>query len=205
MSSAKKVRKYIREYKVRDMVAMARNGKTIPARCDQDFHGRLVVITGATSGIGYHTARTFAARGANLICVNRNPEKSQALSDEITSEFGCSCETIIADMSRLSDARRVGGALAARAGPIDVLIHNAGLFLTRRTTTAEGFETVFVVNYLSSFVINYLVADKLVSQESARILLVNSEGHRFAAWGLDLDDMNWDRRRYSGLKSYGSA
>jgi NAD(P)-dependent dehydrogenase (short-subunit alcohol dehydrogenase family) len=89
--------------------------------------------------------------------------------------------------------------------PIDVLIHNAGIFLTKRELTPDGLEKVFVVQYLSSFIINYILLEKLKSQEKARIILVNSEGHRFAAWGLKLDDLNWERRRYSGLKSYGSA
>ncbi len=89
--------------------------------------------------------------------------------------------------------------------PIDVLIHNAGIYLTKRELTAEGFDKVLVVNYLSSFVINLLLYKKLKSQEKARIILVNSEGHRFAAWGLRLDDLNWEKRRYTGLKSYGSA
>lgn len=187
------------------MRAMVRNGKLPPAKCDQEFRDRLVVITGATSGIGYLTARRYASAGANLLFVNRNPEKSAALRREIESEFGVSCAEIIADMSSLADAHRVGGELSSLASPIDVLIHNAGLYLTRRTLTSDGLETVFMVNYLSSFVITYLLAEKLISQPRSRILLVNSEGHRFAAWGLHLEDLNWEHRRYSGLGSYGSA
>jgi NAD(P)-dependent dehydrogenase (short-subunit alcohol dehydrogenase family) len=89
--------------------------------------------------------------------------------------------------------------------PIDVLIHNAGVYLTRRELTLEGFEKVFAVHYLSPFILNYVLADKLKAQEKARIIMVGSEGHRFAVWGLRLDDLNWEKRRYSGLKSYGSA
>ncbi len=89
--------------------------------------------------------------------------------------------------------------------PIDVLVHNAGVYRTKRELTPEGFDKVFMVNHLASFMINILLSEKLKSQEKARIILVNSEGHRFAAWGLRLDDLNWEKRRYSGLKSYGSA
>ncbi len=89
--------------------------------------------------------------------------------------------------------------------PIDVLVHNAGVHRTKRELTPEGFDKVFLVNHLSSFMINILLSEKLKSQEKARIILVNSEGHRFVPWGLDLDDLNWEKRRYSGLKSYGSA
>jgi NAD(P)-dependent dehydrogenase (short-subunit alcohol dehydrogenase family) len=89
--------------------------------------------------------------------------------------------------------------------PIDVIIHNAGVYLTKRELTANGLEKVFAVHYLSSFVINYLLMGKLKTQQQARIIMVGSEGHRFAAWGLRLGDLNWEKRRYSGLKSYGSA
>ena len=62
-----------------------------------------------------------------------------------------------------------------------------------------------MVQYLASFVINYMLKEKLKSQGKSRIILVNSEGHRFAPWGIRLDDLNWDKRSYGGLKSYGSA
>lgn len=63
----------------------------------------------------------------------------------------------------------------------------------------------FIVNYLASFIINYLIKDKLKAQKKARVLMVNSEGHRFAVWGIRLDDLNWQKRLYSGLQAYGSA
>ena len=104
-----------------------------------------------------------------------------------------------------TERHRVAAELAALEAPIDVLIHNAGAYLTKREVTADGLETIFVVHHLSSFILNYRLMDKLRAQEKARILIVSSEGHRFAAWGLRLDDLNWEKRRYSGLKSYGSA
>ena len=115
------------------------------------------------------------------------------------------CEYKIADLSNLQDIHNVAEELLKLDTPIDVLIHNAGIYLTKRELTPDGLEKVFVVQYLASFIINYILKDKLISQGSARIIMVNSEGHRFAAWGLKLDDLNWERRRYSGLKSYGSA
>jgi NAD(P)-dependent dehydrogenase (short-subunit alcohol dehydrogenase family) len=115
------------------------------------------------------------------------------------------CTNIIANMGSLKDVRQAAQKLQEMDGPIDLLIHNAGVHLTRRELTDEGFDKVFVVNHLSSFLITVLLSEKLKSQESGRIILVNSEGHRFAPWGLRLDDLNWERRRYSGLKSYGSA
>lgn len=201
----KKTAQYFREYKWSNIFAMIRNNRKDPLICPDDFKNKLVVITGATSGIGYVTARKYAARGANLLCINRNPEKSENLRQEIESEFGVTCDYRIADLSNLKDIFRVAHDLSQLSLPIDVLIHNAGVYLTKRELTPDGFEKVFVVHYLSSFIINYMLMDKLKTRGKARIIMVGSEGHRFAAWGLKLDDLNWEKRRYSGLRSYGSA
>jgi retinol dehydrogenase 13 len=201
----KKTTQYFREYKLSNIFAMIRNNRKDPKICTNDFKDKLIVITGATSGIGYVTARKFASKGANLLCVNRNPEKSETLRLEIENRFGVKCDYMIADLSNLNDIFRVSRELAQLEIPIELLIHNAGVYLTKRELTPDGFEKVFVVHYLSSFIMNYLLMDKLKCQEKARIIMVGSEGHRFAAWGLKLDDLNWEKRRYSGLKSYGSA
>jgi len=176
-----------------------------PEICDDAFEGRLVVITGATSGIGYHTARKYASRGAHLLTINRNEQKSAMLCEEIRREFGVPCTYWVADLSRLSDMHQVGRALAELETPIDVLIHNAGLYLSQQHVTEDGLEMTFAINYLASFVITYLVRDKLKAQGRTRIIFVNSEGHRFAAWGLRLDDLNWEKRRYTGLRAYGQS
>lgn len=201
----KNFKKYFKEYQWSNIASMIKNNGRKPKVCTSDFKGRLVVISGATSGIGYHTARKFASYGANLLCINRNEQKSEALKTEIEREFGVSCKYIIADLSNMKDIFTAAEKLRSIKTPIDVLIHNAGVYLTKRELTPEGFDKVFVVHHLSSFVMNVLLSEKLKSQEKARIILVNSEGHRFAAWGLQLSDLNWETRRYSGLKSYGSA
>jgi retinol dehydrogenase-13 len=205
MKKYEKFFKYFREYKWSNIFAMMRNNRANPKVCGEDFPNKLAAITGATSGIGYLTARKYASHGCNLLCINRNPQKSEKLRQEIESEFGVSCDYILADLSSLQDIHRVAGELLRLDSPIDVLIHNAGIYLTKRDLTSDGIERVFVIQYLCSFIINYLLMDKLKSQENTRIILVNSEGHRFAAWGLRLDDLNWEKRRYTGLKSYGSA
>ncbi len=196
---------YIKEYNVPDVLAMVRNNRLDPKVCEEDFSNKLVVISGATSGIGYVTARKYASQGANLLCINRNLQKSEALKSEIESEYGVTCDYKIADLSNLQEVHQLAEELRNMITPIDVLIHNAGVYLTKREETSDGIEKVFMVQYLSSFIINFLLMDKLKSQGKARIIMVNSEGHRFAAWGLRFDDLDWERRRYSGLKSYGSA
>ncbi len=200
-----RIRKYWPQYHWSNVAAMIRNMSVPPDACDLDFTDRLVVITGATAGIGYHTARHYAKRGARLLTVNRNPAKSDALCAELRRDFQADCDYILADLSLLENMHRVGQALAALDTPIDVLIHNAGLYLNKRTLTADGLETNFAVHFLAPFVINHLSKEKLKRDGRGRILFVSSEGYRFAVWGLRLDDLQWEKRRYGGLKAYGAA
>ncbi|MFW9965169.1 MAG: SDR family NAD(P)-dependent oxidoreductase, partial [Candidatus Sifarchaeia archaeon] len=104
-------RKYIKQYKWSNVYAMMRGGGGELKECTDDFKARLVVITGATSGIGYVTAREYASHGANLLVINRNEEKSIALCEEIRQEFQVECDYKIADFSRLSEVRKVGSEL----------------------------------------------------------------------------------------------
>jgi short-subunit dehydrogenase len=203
--SAKKTIQYIRQYKWSNVFAMIRNNYREAKICTDDFKNKLVVITGATSGIGLVTAHKYASMGANLLCVNRSIEKSEKLKQDIETTYGVACNFIIADLSSMEQSFQVANELKLLENPIDVLIHNAGVFLTKRELTPEGFEKVLAIHYLSSFVINYKLMDKLKSQQKARIIMVGSEGHRFAAWGLNINDLNWEKHRYSGLGSYGSV
>jgi len=196
---------YLKQYKWSNVFAMINNLKLDPEICTDDFQHRLVVITGATSGIGYVTARKYAAHGADLLFINRNEKKSEELCKELRGEFNSNCSYIISDFSRLSDVHSAAKQLAALERNIDVLIHNAGVYLTQRTLTQDRFEAVFQTNYLSTFILNYYLLDKLKMQSSGRILFVNSEAYRFAVAGLHFDDLFWDQHRYSGIKSYGAA
>lgn len=203
MKQKNKVFQYYKQYSWSNVFEMVRNNTKKPAICSDDFKEKLVVITGATSGIGYFTAKKYASHGANLLCINRNEEKSESLKHEIEGTYGVKCDYKIADLSFLKEIHSVANYLSKMESPIDVLIHNAGIYLNRREITDEGMEKVFVVNYLSSFILNYKLMEKLKLQDRARIILVSSEAYRFAVWGLRVDDLNWTKRKYSGLKSYG--
>ncbi len=196
---------YRSQYKWSNVFAMIHNLRLDPKICSEDFHHRLVVISGATSGIGYAAARKYASHGADLLLINRNQKKSREICDELRREYRVNCSDFIADFSKLSDIHSAASHLAALERDIDVLIHNAGIYLTKRTVTEDHLEAVFQVNYLSTFIVNYYLLGKLKTQNKGRILYVNSEAYRFMVAGLDFDDLFWEKRRYTGLKSYAAA
>ncbi len=173
--------------------------KTTQARLD----GRLCILTGATSGVGYQVARRLAQGGAHLALICRNLAKSLKVQEELTRYYGVMVDLLQADFSRLAEVRQAAETLLGKYPHIDVLINNAGVHNTRRTLTEEGFETVFCVNHLAPFLFTRLLLDRLVASAPARILQVNSQGHRFG--GLDLMDLDWERRRYNGYKGYGAS
>jgi retinol dehydrogenase 13 len=199
------LKKYLKEYKWSNIFTMIRNLKLDPKICTDDFYHRLVVITGATSGIGYMTARKYASHGVDVLCINRNEKKSKELCETLASEFGTKCSYLIADFSKLSEVHRVAEQLSLLDRNIDVFIHNAGVYITHKTLTEDNIEAVFQTNYLSTFILNYSLREKLKSQKNGRVLFVNSEAYRFAVTGLQLDDLSWNKHHYSGLKSYGAA
>lgn len=184
---------------------MIHNLNLDPKICTDDFHHRLVVITGATSGIGYAAARKYASQGADLLFINRNENKSKELCEELCRDFNANCSFLIADFSKLSDIHSAAKQLASLERNIEVLIHNAGVYLTDKTKTEDNLETVFQTNYLSTFILNFHLKEKLRNQESGRIVFVNSEAYRFAAFGIHLDDLSWEKHKYSGMKSYSTA
>lgn len=173
--------------------------KTTTARMD----GKVCVITGATSGVGYHAAKRLAQGGADVIMLCRNMPKAEAVRDELTRLYPVKIDIIQADFSRLSDVRRAAETIRDRYPKLDVLINNAGVHYTHRTLNEDGVEIVFAVNHLASFLFTHLLIDKMIENAPTRIIQVSSQGHRFG--GLDIYDLNWERRRYKGLLSYGAS
>ncbi|HBQ64650.1 MAG TPA: short-chain dehydrogenase [Clostridiales bacterium] len=164
---------------------------------------KVCVITGATSGVGLETAKCLASHGAELVLVCRNAEKTEKVIQEIRSKWDVPIKRIIADFSDLDQVRQAAATLIAQCPKIDVLINCAGLHSTKRTETKAGFETVFCVNHLASFLLTYLLLQRMKESAPSRIIQVNSEGHRFN--GLDPDDLDWKKRHYTGLRSYGAS
>jgi retinol dehydrogenase 13 len=199
------MKKYWSKYKWSNVSAMLKNMRLQPKNNPDSFQGRLVVITGATSGIGYRTVRKYASMGAKILMINRNKEKSEAVRNEITEEFGTPIEYFLADLAYLSGIQNAAQYLIALEQPIDVLIHNAGVHLESRRENPLGLEENFAVHCLCPLIITKLLIPKYQRDRTGRILLVSSEAYRFAAWGLDLDDLQWKARRYSGIQAYGAG
>lgn len=173
--------------------------KTTAARMD----GKICVITGATSGVGYQTAKRLAQGGAHLVLVCRNYDKASGVKQELENAYHTPVDVITADFSRLADVRKAAAEILANYPRVNVLINNIGIHNTRRTLTEDGIETVFAVNHVASFLLTSLLLQRMIESSPARIIQINSEGHRFG--GLDIDDLNWDKRPYKGLKGYGAA
>lgn len=173
--------------------------KTTETRLD----GRTCVLTGATSGVGYQAARRLAQGGASLVLVCRNEEKAVQVQNELQRDYGAPVKTIQADFASFTDVRKAAAAILNERHPIDILINNAGIHNTKRILAENGVELVFYVNHLASFLFTCLLLPRMMENPPARIIQVNSEGHRFG--GLDLDDLNWAKRRYRGLQGYGAS
>jgi retinol dehydrogenase-13 len=173
--------------------------KTTQARMD----GRLCIVTGATSGVGYQAAKRLAQGGAKLVIVCRNAQKANRVASELETAYGVPVEVLVADFSRLDEVRETAEVILQRHPHIDVLVNNAGLHNTQRILTEDGHEMVFCVNHLASFLLTRLLLGRLLDSAPARIIQVNSQGHRFG--GLEIDDLTWERRHYRGLQGYGAS
>jgi retinol dehydrogenase-13 len=165
--------------------------------------GKVCVISGSTSGVGLEAVKRLARGGASIVMLCRNIEKAQGIREQVLAQWNVPIAILKADFSNLAEVRQAAAVLLKDHPRIDVLINSAGLHCTTRTLTREGFETVFCVNHLAPFLLTHLLLERLKAGAPARILHVNSEGHRFG--GLDLEDLNWERRPYIGLRGYGAS
>ena len=189
--------------RVPDELMFLVNRRAVQRTTDASMSGKVCVVSGSTSGVGLSAARRLARGGAHIVMVCRNAEKAEGVRREIVAQHHVPAEVVIADFSDLDQVRHAAEVLLRDYRRIDVLINSVGLHSTSRILTRAGFELVFCVNHLGPFLLTYLLLERLRQSAPARVIQVNSEGHRFG--GLDLDDLDWKRRRYKGLQSYGAS
>jgi NAD(P)-dependent dehydrogenase (short-subunit alcohol dehydrogenase family) len=170
-----------------------------------DQTARTAVITGANTGLGYETAAALAAKGAHVVLAVRNTDKGQAAADLISRRSpGASVAVQELDLTSLASIRAAAEQLRAAHDSIDLLINNAGVMFTPRSTTKDGFELQFGTNHLGHFAFTGLLLDHIVAAPGSRVVTVSSVGHRFARNGIRFDDLQWEKD-YSRVGAYGQA
>ena len=168
------------------------------------LQGKTVVITGATSGLGRATAERLADLGAEVILVGRSEEKAQQTRHDLIAATGNNKIVVeIADLSLMSEVRKLAKRLLQRYPRIHILINNAGVLINERTTTAEGLETTLATNLMAPFLLTSLLIPTHRASAPSRIINVSSGGMYSAA--LYLDDLQSLNRPYNGSKVYAQT
>ena len=164
-----------------------------------DQHGRVAVVTGANTGLGYETAKALAEHGATVILAVRNVEKGEQAAARMTGDV-----TVQAlDLTSLHSVRTAATALHHRLDRIDLLINNAGVMYTPKQPTADGFEMQFGTNHLAHFALTGLLLDLMLPVPGSRVVTVSSTGHRIRA-GIHFDDLHWEHS-YGRAAAYGQS
>lgn len=169
-----------------------------------DQTGRVAIITGANTGLGYETALALADHGAHVVLAVRNLDKGKEAAARISAN---SRHADIAlqelDLTSLDSVRSAADALRSAHDRIDLLINNAGVMWTEKSTTKDGFELQFGTNHLGHFALTGLLLDRLLPVAGSRVVTVSSLGHRMVA-DIHFDDLQWERS-YNRVAAYGQA
>ncbi len=163
-----------------------------------DLTGKIAIVTGANSGIGYEAARALARKGAAVILACRNMDKGEAAVREIVQESPDAKAVLLPlDLSDLASVQRFAGEFTGQYDRLDMLINNAGIMMPPFGKSADGFELQFGTNHLGHFALTGLLLDLVLRTPRARIVTVSSEGHRFTKMDFaNLNgEMNYDRQR----------
>jgi NAD(P)-dependent dehydrogenase (short-subunit alcohol dehydrogenase family) len=164
-----------------------------------DQRGRVAIITGANTGLGFESARMLAEHGASVILAVRNVEKGKRAADRITGDVSVQA----LDLTSLDSIRSATADLRAKHPRIDLLINNAGVMYTPKQTTSDGFELQFGTNHLGHFALTGLLLDRLLPVPGSRVVTLSSAGHRMRA-AIHFDDLQWEQS-YSRIGAYGQA
>ncbi|HLS76209.1 MAG TPA: oxidoreductase [Nocardia sp.] len=156
-----------------------------------DQTGRTFVVTGANGGLGAVTAKALAAKGAHVIMACRDLAKAE----RVAAEIGPRADVRRLDLADLSSVR----AFADGVETLDVLVNNAGVMAVPQRRTADGFEMQIGTNHLGHFALTGLLLGKITD----RVVTVSSGAHAIGV--IDLDDLNWERRKYQTWRAYGQA
>jgi NAD(P)-dependent dehydrogenase (short-subunit alcohol dehydrogenase family) len=169
-----------------------------------NLHGKRVLVTGVSAGLGVETARALAAHGAQVVGAARDLVKAKAATEQVRKEAdanGGGFELVELDLANLKSVRACAEGLLAKREPFDVMIANAGVMATPFGHTADGFETQFGTNHLGHFVLVNRIAPLI--RAGGRLINLSSAGHRFS--DVDLEDPNFERTPYEPFVAYGRS
>lgn len=170
-----------------------------------DLSGKVVVVTGANSGIGLEAAREFARFDATVILACRNMERGERAGNEIAAEVGgASLDLRRLDLSDLRIVEEFATGVADDYERLDILCNNAGLMAIPRRETADGFEMQFGVNHLGHFALTGHLLELLVDTPKSRVVTVSSDIHRYGFSKIRFDDINWEKT-YSKWGAYAQS
>jgi NAD(P)-dependent dehydrogenase (short-subunit alcohol dehydrogenase family) len=169
-----------------------------------DQSGRVAVVTGANTGLGYHAAAALAQTGALVVLAVRDLEKGNlALARIVAAHPHADVTLQELDLGSLASVRAAAGALRQAYPRIDLLINNAGVMWTPKRLTDDGFEMQFGTNHLGHFALTGLLLDNLLPVRGSRVVTVSSTGHRIRA-AIHFDDLQWERG-YDRYAAYGQS
>src|SRR5258705_9764425 len=166
--------------------------------------GRLAVVTGATSGVGFETAGVRAARGGSVVLAVRDIEKGKQAAARIAGTApGANVMVQALDLASLDSVRAAAGELRARHPRIDLLVNNAGVMFTPRQATRDGFELQFGTNHLGHFALTGLLLEQMLPGPGSRVVTVSSLAHRIGA-RINFGDLQ-SERSYSRVAAYSQS
>ncbi|GHF46854.1 NAD(P)-dependent dehydrogenase (short-subunit alcohol dehydrogenase family) [Deinococcus metalli] len=169
-----------------------------------DQTGRVVIVTGANSGLGLETARVLAQHGATVVMACRNAQRAQSAAEQIRAlRPRGEVVPMALDLGDLTSVASFAEAFTQRFGRLDVLVNNAGIMVPPLGRTAQGFETQFGVNHLGHFALTARLLPLLERTPGARVVTVSSIAHRFGH--VDFTDPNWHSRPYAPMPAYGQS
>ncbi|MUL81811.1 MULTISPECIES: SDR family NAD(P)-dependent oxidoreductase [unclassified Mycolicibacterium] len=182
---------------------MSANSKWTEANVP-DQSGRIAIVTGSNTGLGYEAARALAARGAHVVIAVRNLDKGREAVARITAAVPkADLKLQQLDVGSLDSVRTAADELKAAYPRIDLLINNAGVMYPPKQTTVDGFELQFGTNHLGAFALTGLLLDHLLPVGGSRVVAVASVAHNIQA-GIHFDDLQWERS-YNRVAAYGQS
>ncbi len=169
-----------------------------------NLHGKRILVTGVSAGLGVETARSLAAHGARVVGAARDLTKAEAATTQVRKEAAAnrgSFEMVQLDLASLRSVRGCADKLLAKGEPFDVVVANAGVMATPLGHTTDGFETQFGTNHLGHFAFVNRIAPLI--RAGGRLINLSSSGHRFS--NVDLQDPNFERTPYDPFVAYGRS